>query len=163
MLINLNTNNASINKISSQLPKFILLNSFSKAEFFCNSFNSKSNVRYVSTFNIINLPVLKEQEEKTLLFFQDDLWQDEESFRSKYFLKIILSFKKNRDTVMLPHFLKSKMDKNAIRKYLKLMSAYLQNALVENIDQINSKFFIFFYFLTKLPLNFYRKDEKLFL
>ncbi len=74
------------------------------------------------------------------------MWQDEELFRTKYFLKVILSFKKNRDNVMLPYFLKSKMDKNAVRKYLKLMSAYLQNALVENIDQINSKFFYFFIF-----------------
>lgn len=149
-----------------KLPRNFLLNSLSKVDFFCKSFNRKLFARFVGTSfsrsNVVKLPLLVEQREKTVLFFQDDLWQDEELFRTKYFLKVILSFKKNRDNVMLPYFLKSKMDKNAVRKYLKLMSAYLQNALVENIDQINSKFFIFFYFLTKLPLKLHQSDESLF-
>lgn len=73
-----------------KLPRNFLLNSLSKVDFFCKSFNRKLFARFVGTSfsrsNVVKLPLLVEQREKTVLFFQDDLWQDEELFPNSIFI-----------------------------------------------------------------------------
>lgn len=135
------------------LSGFKLLNSkiksknCAKVDFFSTILNSKLFVRSFST--VINLPKLNEQKEKTLLFFLDNLWDAEELLRSRYCLIMILSFKKYLDNTVHSSPVKSRMDLNLVRKYVKLILLYLKNSLVRDIDRINSKFLIFFYFLTK--------------
>lgn len=142
----------SFKLLNSQL-KF---KSCSKVGFFSNTLNSKLCVRNFST--VINLPKLYEQKEKTLLFFLDNLWDAEEVLRSRYCLIMILSFKKYLDNTVHSSPMKSRMDLNIVRKYIKLVLVYLKNSLVSDIDRINSKFLIFFYFLTKTA-NFLTKSN----
>jgi len=120
---------------------------FIKVGFFPNTLNRKLLARNFST--AINLPRLHEQEERTLLFFLDNLWDAEEILRSRYCLIMILSFKKYLSNTVHSSPIKARMDLNLVRKHIKLILAYLKNALVNDIDRINSKFLIFFYFLTK--------------
>lgn len=145
------------------LNKSMLINSFSKAEFFRFKLNSNFSVRNFSNSFCLKLPLLKEQTEKTFIFFHDDLWDEEDWFRSRYCLRIMFSLKKYRENnpqAALPNEL---IDSNIVRKYVKLMLAYLKNTLVSDFDRINSKFLIFFYFLTKTNSLIYSQDKKRFI
>lgn len=123
----------------------------SKDEFFFRKINRKFSVK--SDMMLFKFPKLNEQREKSLLFFRNSIWVDEEYFREKSCLKILLFFKNRRFASSFSGRENDLLDKNAIRKYLKFMMTYLENSLVEDVTQINSKFFIFLYFLTKCSVN----------
>src|SRR5690606_34926929 len=113
----------------------------SKDEFLFRKINRKFSVK--SDMMLFKFPKLNEQREKSLLFFRNSIWADEESFREKSCLKILLFFKNRRFASSFSGRENELLDKNAIRKYLKFMMTYLENSLVEDVTQINSKFFIF--------------------
>lgn len=133
--------------------------SVSKDEFSFLKINRKFSGK--SDAALFKFPKLNEQREKCLLFFRNSVWKDEETFREKYCLRILLFFKGRRFGPSFSGREREALDKNALRKYLRFMMAYLENSLVEDVTQINSKFFIFLYFLTRYSNNLNRNVDSI--
>jgi len=147
-----------VNKRS--IIKFALTNSFFKDEFFLSKLNCNLIAKNFSTSLCLKLPMLKEQTEKTFIFFHDDLWDEEDWFRSRYCLRIMFALKKYRENNPQASIPNGLIDANIVRKYIKLMLAYLKNTLVSDLDRINSKFLVFFYFLTRINYLIFSQDKK---
>lgn len=159
--LSLSKKKLNFNKFS--LNRSLLVNSFFRDEFFRFRLNRNLNVRNFSNSFCLKLPLLKEQTERTFIFFHDDLWDEEDWFRSRYCLRIMFSLKKYRENNPQSALPNELIDANIVRKYVKLMLAYLRNTLVSDFDRINSKFLVFFYFLTKTNSLAYSQDKKRFI
>lgn len=112
----------------------------------------------------LTLPSLSEQKEKTYLFYYDKVWEAEEFYRFRYLVKIILALKKQRsNTILSTSKAFDSLDSFTISRYLSFMLSYLSNHFLIDIDWINSRFILFFYFLTKFKgLNFVSKQKCVF-
>lgn len=146
-----NSNNLS----SLKKPNFYL-----KEEFFPFTLNCKYIAKKFSTSSFLNLPILKEQSEKSLIFFHDSLWEEEEKFRSRYCLRIIFALKKYQENNPRPTVSNSLLDSNIVCKNIKFILSYLKNSLVTDLDRISSKFLLFFYFLTKINYSFRMNNKR---
>jgi hypothetical protein len=147
-------------------------NSFQKlynnfcSKFFGEKFFSNATAKSFK----IKLPLLTEQLGKTFLFFHDELWFIEEFSLHYYTNKFIAIFHKKREVSIRKQYQRRDSQKKhlgkrwlkqfkedtkgykrrVMRKYLKLIQIYVKNSMVMDIDRINSRFFIFFYFLTSI-------------
>lgn len=144
----------------NNLSSFKKPNFYLKEEFFPFTLNCKYIAKKFSTSSFLNLPVLKEQSEKSLIFFHDSLWEEEEKFRSRYCLRIIFALKKYQENNPRPTVSNSLLDSNIVCKNIKFILSYLKNSLVTDLDRISSKFLLFFYFLTKINYSFRRNNKR---
>lgn len=145
---------------STNLSSLKKTNFYLKDEFFSYNLNCKSTAKKFSTSSFLNLPVLNEQSEKSLIFFHDDLWEEEDKFRSRYCLRIIFALKKYQENNPRPTVSNSLLDSNIVCKNIKIILSYLKNSLVTDLDRINSKFLLFFYFLTKTNYSFTKRNKQ---
>lgn len=131
----------------------------SKVEFFLYMIDRKLIARGITTqFNFSKFDV---QREKTVLFYHEEIWDEEERFRLRYCLRFLMAFKRQGENTALSSRYNAVMGLSAIFRRFKIALAYLRNSLVIDVDRINSRFLIFLYFLTQSRDAFTSKNSNI--
>ena len=117
--------------------------------------------RLFSNFNSSKLLFpIKEQFEREIIYTEDEKSEVEQLLHDKYFAKAVIAFKLYSVTrALVGGYLKVRIMQ--FKKLLVLVDSFIKNSLIGEVNEINSKFIIFFYYLTKFNVS-YSQNTNLF-
>ena len=144
-------------KFESKMRKISLFQS--KAEFFLYMIDCKLIARGITTQ--VDFSKFDVQREKMILFYHEEIWDEEERFRLRYCLRFLMAFKRQGENTALSSRYNAVMSLSAIFRRFKIALAYLRNSLVIDVDRVNSRFLVFLYFLTQSKDVFISKSSNM--
>lgn len=134
----------------------------------CVSFPLYFNSRYLTNKNFNDygllsgsIFVLKEQCEKEILYLEDKKYEIVEKLRRKYFIKALMAHAVYSAT---QYGIANKLRFRILefKKLIIFTESFINNSLVAEVNEINPKFIIFFYYLTKFVSLNLVKDKSYF-